>query len=241
MKKRPLIGVTPIVNFEKQRYWLRPGYLDAIREAGGLPVMLPLSDDGTEIDQIVRTFDGILFAGGPDVAPELYGEAVLNGTVEPQKERDDAETELFAKAFDRELPILGICRGMQFVNVMLGGTLWQDLPSQRPSDLRHRQTEPNDAVTHDVAIERPSGLFRAIGKERISVNSFHHQAVRDLAPGLAVTARATDGVIEGAEKPGYPFLSLVQWHPELLWKNDEASRRIFRAFVEACGRRMKNE
>ena len=241
MKRKPLIGVTPIVNFDQQRYWLRPGYLDAIREAGGLPLMLPLTDDGATISQIVGLFDGILFTGGPDVSPELYGEEMLNGMVEPQKERDDAETELFARAFDRELPILGICRGMQFVNVMLGGTLYQDLPTQKPSEIRHRQTEANDVTTHDVRIERTSGLFRAVGRERIAVNSFHHQSVKDLAPGLVCAARADDGVIEAAEKPGYPFLRLVQWHPELLWKTDEASRLIFRSFVEACERQMGNE
>ncbi len=234
MSRKPLIGVTPIVNFEKQRYWLRPGYLDGIREAGALPVMLPLTEDETELDRIVELCDGILFAGGPDVEPELYGEEALNESVEPQKERDDAETALFCKAFDRGLPILGICRGMQFVNVMLGGTLWQDLPTQHPSAVRHRQEAPNDSTTHDVTIESASGLFRAIGSERIAVNSFHHQAIRKPAPGLAVTATAEDGVIEAAELPTYPYLQLVQWHPELLWKVDENSRRLFRAFADAC-------
>ena len=234
MVRKPLIGVTPIVNFEKQRYWLRPGHLDGIRDAGGLPVMLPLTDDEAEIDRIVELCDGILFAGGPDVVPHLYGEDVLNETVETQKERDDAETALFCKAFDRGLPILGIYRGMQFINVMLGGTLWQDLPSQKPSDIRHRQTEANDVLTHDVTVARTSGLFRTVGSERIAVNSFHHQAVRKPGHGLVVTATADDGVIEAAELPSYPYLQLIQWHPELLWKVDENSRRIFRAFTDAC-------
>ena len=234
MSNRPLIGVTPILNFEKQRFWLRPGYLDAIRDAGGLPVMLPHTDDEAEIDRILDLCSAVLVTGGPDVEPELYGEERLNDSVETQKVRDDAETALFCKAFDRGMPILGICRGMQLINVLLGGTLYQDLPTQNPSEIRHRQEEANDVATHGVTLERKSGLFRAVGSERIDVNSFHHQAIRKPAPNLAVTARADDGVIEAAELPAYPFLWLIQWHPELLWKVDANSRAIFRAFVDAA-------
>lgn len=233
--KKPIIGVTPLYDIERESIWMLPGYLEVLTACGGLPVILPLEADGTDPQQLVDMCDGILFTGGQDVAPVLYGQEPLPLCGECHEGRDKLEQALFKAAFQADLPIFGICRGMQFINVMMGGTLYQDLPSQRGVGLSHRMKPPYDSRWHDVELVVGTPLKRLLGEPQIGVNSCHHQAVRDLAPGLAAMAYATDRIVEAVYSPDKPFVQAVQWHPEFAWKKDERQKQIMEAFVKACG------
>ena len=231
--KKPVIGLVPLVDTRLKSLWMLPDYMESIAAAGGIAVMLPLSDDVQDLRQLVSVCDGFLFTGGHDIAPERYGQKNegLCGEIIP--ERDTMESVLMKLALERDKGILGICRGMQFLNVHLGGTLFQDIPTQCPSRVNHRQPAPYHLPAHPVKVT--GGLAAAVGAEEIQVNSCHHQALRDLARGLEVMATAPDGVVEAVCLPGKRFVWAVQWHPEMLGTKDENSLRIFRAFVEGCG------
>lgn len=236
--RRPIIGVAPLVDEQRESYWMLPGYFEGILEAGGVPVMLPLTDDAEVLARAIEACDGLLFTGGHDVAPEVYGgvpseAAALVGETCP--ERDRMETALLGMAIERELPVLGICRGIQVINAVLGGTLWQDLPSQRPSEVEHHGQAPYDVPVHTVEVVPETPLAAAIGAGEHAVNSYHHQAVRELAPGLEAMAFSPDGLVEALWRPASAFLWAVQWHPEFAHRVDAASRQIFSAFVGACG------
>ena len=229
---KPLVGVMPLWDDEKDSLWMLPGYLEGLKEAGATPVIFPLTDDPEEISRLVDICDGILLTGGHDVDPSIYGEEPLNGKVSCCKARDDMERLVLEDAMKKDKPILGICRGIQFINAVLGGTLYQDLPTQHPSVIDHHQTPPYDVPVHDVIIKKVSPLYDCLCSDRISVNSYHHQAVKDVAPCLEVMAESEDGIVEALYKPFYSFLWAVQWHPEFSYKKDENSRKIFKAFVE---------
>lgn len=201
--------------------------------SGSLPIMLPLTTDEREIEQLLDMVEGVLFTGGHDVSPEIYGEEPLNHTVVTCKKRDEMERIVLNKAMERDKSILGICRGIQFINAALGGTLYQDLPTQHPSDVEHHQKPPYDVPVHNVHIVKNVPLFELLGKEELSVNSYHHQAIKELAPDFCVMAKSTDGLIEAVYKPDQKFLWAVQWHPEFSYLSDQSSREIFRAFVKS--------
>ena len=228
---KPLVGVMPLWDDEKDSLWMLPGYLEGLQEAGATPVILPLTEGREEIEHLVDICDGILLTGGHDVDPSVYGEEALNGTVLCCKARDNMERLVLEEAMQKDKPILGICRGIQLINALLGGTLYQDLPTQHPSDIDHHQTPPYDVPVHDVFIKKDSPLYDCLGSDRISVNSYHHQAVKDVAPCLEVMAKSEDGIVEALYKPFYRFLWAVQWHPEFSYKKDDNSRKIFKAFV----------
>jgi putative glutamine amidotransferase len=179
--------------------------------------------------------DGLLLSGGEDIHPALYGAELSPHCYPPSRERDLFELALFAAARQRELPVLGICRGIQLVNVGMGGTLYQDLPTERPSEIAHDAGSARDARTHAVRLAAGSRAAQALGATELRVNSFHHQAVDRLAPGLIATGWSDDGVIEAAEGPGDgPWLLTVQWHPEEMHAEAKAPERgLFRALVEA--------
>ena len=230
---KPVIGVMPLWDDEKQSVWMLPGYLDGIRQAGGLPVVFPFTEDEQDLDQLVSLCSGFLFTGGHDVSPELYREDPLPGLVSSCRKRDEMETRVLEKAIRADKAVLGICRGIQFINAALGGTLYQDLPSQHPSGTEHHQHAPYDIPAHEITVDPDSPLYRCLGIPRLSVNSYHHQAVRELADGLKPMAVSPDGLVEALYKPGCRFLWAVQWHPEFSWQTDENSRKIFRAFVRS--------
>lgn len=234
---KPIIGVTPLWDEEKNSYWMLPGYLEGLEEAGAIPVILPLAADGADIAQLVDLCDGFLFTGGQDVAPQLYGEALKPTCGELCPARDTLERELLNRALEQDKPILGICRGLQFLNVALGGTLYQDLPTEHPSGIEHSMKPPYDQAAHMVRILPDTPLAALLQKTDLDVNSCH-QAVKTLAPGLAEMARSTDDLIEAVYLPGKTFAWAVQWHPEMSLRADEASGKIFKAFVEATNRRM---
>ena len=230
MKRSPIIGVTPLWDAERKSVWMLPDYLEGIKAAGGIPIVLPLDMTEADAAQIVETCDGFLFTGGQDVTPELYG--VKDDTIVPSPERDKLETLVLSKALQSDKAILGVCRGLQFINVFLGGTLWQDLPSQHPSEIVHRQGKPYGVPTHKVILS--GDLQMLLGKEILDVNTLHHQAVKDLSGDLTPMAVAPDGLIEAARMVNKRFVWAVQWHPEYMFKTDPDSLALFSCFLEHC-------
>ena len=218
MKPSPIIGVTPLWDAERKSVWMLPDYLDGIKAAGGIPVVLPLGMGEEDADRIVETCDGFLFTGGQDVGS--------------CPERDTLETLLLSKALTSDKAILGICRGLQFINVFLGGTLWQDLPSQHPSEVVHRQGKPYGIPTHTVMLD--GDLMTLLGKDTIEVNTLHHQAAKELGSDLTAMAVAPDGIIEAVQMAGKRFVWAVQWHPEYMFKTDPDSLAIFSRLVKHC-------
>lgn len=234
---KPVIGLIPLVDEARESLWMLPGYMDGVEEAGGLPVMLPLTADPADLERLCGFCDGFLLTGGHDVSPSVYGAQRLPVCGELCPDRDAMETALLSRAMARGKPVLGICRGIQLVNAALGGTLWQDLPSQRPSAVEHHQTPPYDKPAHEVSLLPGTPLRALLGAERIVVNSYHHQGLRDLAPGLRPMATAPDGLVEAVWHPEQPFLWAVQWHPEFAWRTQPAARAVFAAFVRAAAKR----
>lgn len=210
-----------------------PGYLEGLEEAGAIPIILPLAADGADIAQLADLCDGFLFTGGQDVAPQLYGEAMKPTCGELCPARDTLEQELLNRALEQDKPILGICRGLQILNVTLGGTLYQDLPTEHPSEIEHSMKPPYDQAAHTVRILPDTPLAALLQKQELGVNSCHHQAIRSLAPSLVEMARSTDDLIEAMYLPGKTFVWGVQWHPELSFRTDEDSRKMFMALVTA--------
>lgn len=233
--KRPVIGLIPLVDQRRNSYWMLPGYMEGLEAAGAIPLMLPLTEDGAVLRQLAGTLDGLLFTGGQDVEPGRYGETPLPPAGEYSPARDAMEGQLLALALERDLPVLGVCRGLQFLNVALGGSLYQDLPTQCPSGIVHCQRPPYDVPVHAVRVLRDTPLHSLLGTEELRVNSYHHQAVKDLSPRLRPMALSEDGLVEGAWLPGKRFVWGVQWHPEFAWRTREDCMAVFVRFVAASG------
>ena len=231
---KPTIAILPLIDVQRESWWMVPGYMEGILAAGGLPVMLPLTSDDADIKRITAMYDGFLFPGGQDVSPGLYGASVSPCCGETVPELDAMSRALFAAVTAKEKPILGICRGHQLINALLGGDLYQDLPTDHPSNISHAMTPPYDRAVHDVNIDSESPLYRLLKASKIGVNSYHHQAVKTLAKDLKPMATAPDGIIEAAYMPALPFVWTVQWHPEFSYQTDPDSQRIFRAVVASC-------
>ena len=233
IRMRPIVGVMPLWDDDKESLWMLPGYLDGLMEAGATSVVFPLIEDRDELIRLSSMCDGILLTGGHDVSPDIYGEEPLAGKVSCCRKRDIMEKIILEDAMQKDKSVLGICRGIQFVNAVLGGTLNQDLPTQRPSKTEHHQTPPYDVPVHSVTIKKDTPLYECIVSGCIYVNSYHHQAVKVLSPELQVMAESEDGLVEAVYKPESKFFWAVQWHPEFSYKTDENSRKIFKAFVES--------
>lgn len=236
--EKPLIGIVPLYDEDKESYWMLPGYMKGIEAAGGVPVMLALSSDAEVVERLAKTFDGFVFTGGHDIDPARYGEAKADVCGALCPERDRMEAILFERALELDKPAFGICRGLQLFNVLLGGTLYQDLPSQLKADVAvsHKQPHPYDKPAHAVRIEKDTLLHRLLKKDEIRVNTLHHQGIKRLAEPLVAAARAEDGLVESVALPSKRFALAVQWHPEFNFETDENSRALFSAFVHACGR-----
>lgn len=228
-----LIGM-PSMGPDNFRVYMGEKYISGVERAGGQVQIIPWGVSDRDLYLMTENYDGILLPGGPDIDPALYGRGREPACGEPLPQRDDLESRTIQVALLRKLPILGICRGIQMLNVALGGTLIQDLtPIQKHphSDFAHRQTG-----THSVTVAPGSLLEAAVGPGELWVNSMHHQAVDTLAPGLTVTARSEEGYVEAAEMAGYPFCLAVQWHPEHGAQRDPREQAIFDLFLLACRR-----
>ncbi|HKT58655.1 MAG TPA: gamma-glutamyl-gamma-aminobutyrate hydrolase family protein [Gemmatimonadales bacterium] len=234
----PRIGVSGVVRQwdGNERTGVNAAYVRSVLAAGGIPVILSPVLGPSYAARAMDGVDGLVLTGGEDIHPALYGAEPSPHAYPPSRERDLFELALFAAARQRELPVLGICRGIQLVNVAMGGTLFQDLPTERPSDIAHDPGSARDARTHAVRLQAGSRAAQALGATALRVNSFHHQAVDRLASGLIATGWSEDGVIEAAETPGdAPWLLTVQWHPEEMHADVKAPERgLFRALVDAC-------
>jgi putative glutamine amidotransferase len=209
-------------------------YAEAILAAGGAPLLVPVLQDETIVAALLDRADGLLVTGGADLSPDLFGQQPLPalGSVTPLRDRVDQIALHLAAA--RELPVLGVCRGIQSMAVFAGGTLIQDIPSQVPGAIQHGQKAPGWHGTHEIEIEPESLLAQLTGRPRAMVNSFHHQAVQDMPPGFVATARTADGVIEAIEKPALKFHLGLQFHPELMAARHDCIAGIFRGFVAAA-------
>ncbi len=232
----PRIGITGTTRHYAgaDRSTVNAAYVRAVIRNGGIPLVLPPLMGAAHAAEVIEVLDGLVLSGGEDLDPAHYGQEAhptVRDNIDPL--RDAQELALFREAWSRGLPMLAICRGIQLVNVALGGTLWQDLPSDLPGGLPHNQTDGRTARTHVVELTPGSRLAEAIGATRVEVNTFHHQAIRDLAPALVVTAQAPDGVIEGVETTGAaPWLLGVQWHPEEFHgQTDAPDHGLFDALV----------
>jgi putative glutamine amidotransferase len=213
---------------------LNQSYSIAVARAGAVPVILPTVRPGDDPNDLLDRLDGLLLSGGYDCAPCLYGEETLNQSVEIDARRDEWELPLIRAAVERGFPTMAICRGIQSLNVALGGTLFQDLPTQQPTEIRHRQSEERDVATHTIEVASGSRLAGIVGRS-LEVNSFHHQSLKKVAEGLRVVACAPDGVIEAVEGTGEAFLLAVQFHPEEMVFRSAEQQRLFDALAQAAG------
>ena len=238
--RKPWIGVTLSEEESSKNMFLRANYATSIWDAGGIPVILPYYGQQEDYDRLAQELDGFLFSGGVDVQPFLFGEETLAGCGSASANRDRMEGMLYRAVYARKKPILGICRGIQAMNIFQGGTIWQDIPKYFPgrlsdgSALAHKQPSDGDVPSHTVEIEPDSLLYRLVGKDCLAVNSHHHQAVRALGKGFQADAYAQDRLIEAISMPGKKFILGVQWHPEYMAKTNEDAARLFRGLVEAA-------
>lgn len=237
---KPIIGIGTDVQSpsgERERAFVYLTYVEALRRAGAIPVLIPPQPENAA--ELVNELDGVLLAGGFDCDPSLYGEDP-HPTVEPMDTRRQMNDVTLAKAArDHGIPVLGICLGVQVMNVAAGGSLVQDIASQVETEIEHA-SEPEDRARHEVIVEGGTTLSNILGERELTVNSSHHQAIGRIGEGLRVTAHAPDGVIEGLEDPRHPFYLGVQWHPEDMGGENSASS-LFGAFVDAARRYAKEK
>ncbi|MCL2597080.1 MAG: gamma-glutamyl-gamma-aminobutyrate hydrolase family protein [Paludibacter sp.] len=231
MKNIPLIGIS--ANFKEEMTMLARQYYEAVILAGGVPVVIPVITDNETLTKIIYSIDGLLLIGGGDIAPKFYGEKPIPelGKVNPL--RDEYELKIIQIAHARNIPILGICRGMQMLNVAFGGSLYQDIFVQNDCFLlNHQQSEPKNLTTHNVIISKKSRIAKIVGTENLDVNSSHHQAVKLIADGFTATAFSNDGICETIESN--IFLEIgVQWHPEhLVGEKQNEHLKIFKWLVK---------
>ena len=241
---KPFIGITTDFTGKDSdmHITLRENYINETRRAGGIPVLLPLDIMQDDIGEYTSRIDGILFSGGGDLSPNLYHEEPILEVQSIFSIRDAAELALMKAAQHLRIPVFGICRGCQTVNVAMGGTLIQDIPRQIPSSIGHYPKDTHDYEPyHSVSILDGESLMAAIFKQpSIRTNSFHHQAVKQLAAGLHITAQAQDGIVEAYEgnDPSW-FVHCVQFHPETMCEKHPEFRGLFSVFIKACQNRVR--
>jgi len=233
---RPLIGITCSYNSDADRVYINHPYVRAIEEAGGIPMPLPPVNDPRVVESYLELCGGFLFSGGGDVDPAFFQEEPHRCLGQVTPERDVFELTLAHKVMAAGKPILGICRGIQLLNIVAGGDLYQDLGSQFPAGLKHSQKAPRWYPTHTVSIVPGTRLSGVFPETPIRVNSFHHQGIRSVAPGLIVSGTSADGLVEAIEGAGPVFFLAVQWHPECMWEKDRRALSLFKAIVEASKR-----
>ncbi|MBN2897369.1 MAG: gamma-glutamyl-gamma-aminobutyrate hydrolase family protein [Clostridia bacterium] len=248
---KPLIGLTSYYveaaemgrnhirgSYDQDYLMTSVDYANSVERAGGLPVVLPSTENHEAICDYVQRLDGLLLTGGEDIYPSYYGQPIKRGLGWCAPKRDRFEWLLLEEAIKQDKPILGICRGMQLINVFYGGTLFQDLNQMDFTTIEHSCSNiPRYVGCHDVEIYVNTHLYNMLQKGRLVVNSKHHQSVDALGEGLVISAKSLDGVIEGIEDPTKNFLVAVQWHPEMMSEKEVIQRTIFDGFVKKCRKR----
>ncbi|QGG98123.1 gamma-glutamyl-gamma-aminobutyrate hydrolase family protein [Streptococcus dysgalactiae] len=244
-KKIPIIGISASVIVDSggmfpgyHRSYVNEDYVSSVCKNDAIPMILPISEDVTILDGYINTIDGLILSGGHDICPLNYGEEPSPKLGDTFPARDAFDFALLERAVAKEIPILGICRGNQIINVKNGGNLWQDLSYVQKPLLKHWQEHHPDWATHSVDLEKGSLLHRIFETDTLMVNSFHHQIIKEVAPGFKVAARAKDGVIEAIEHESYPFMIGVQWHPEMLHQSVPIMNRLFQALIQATAHEM---
>jgi putative glutamine amidotransferase len=232
----PVIGITTYGQDEERKFPLPRDYVDCVRRAGAVPVLLPPGE--LQVERLLGVIDGLILAGGGDINPTQYGGNSDETIYSLDDERDSTEFSLARLAIDTAFPTLAICRGLQVVNVVLGGTLIEHLPDEVGDDVAHR-LPPREPVEHPIRVVAGSRLAEILGEAEITGASWHHQAARSVAEGLIVTAHAPDGTVEALEMPTHPWLIAVQWHPELTAGRDAAQQRLFDTLVHETIRRRR--
>ncbi len=231
---KPLIGLLVTIDNNKNTT-ANYTYARSISELGGTPIVLPYTSDDKDIERFVSMCDGFLFSGGKDVEPCRFNETQINDSLVIHYYRDELEFKVFEKAILTNKPILGICRGAQVINVALGGSLYQDIPAQIPSNIAHRQVEGQTEYSHTINVVSNTPLHKLVGGiNKINANSFHHQSIKTLGKGLKLMATADDGVIEGAYLDSNRYLRIYQWHPEKLFDKRDVNNEIIKDFIDAC-------
>ena len=230
VSNKPLIGIS--LGWSETKNSVNNTYVNSVLMNGGVPYLIPVTDNVEVLRQIVAQLDGIIFTGGEDFAPAYFGEEEHEHLGEVNVTRDTYDLTLFKLASDRNIPTLGICRGLQLINVGMGGTLYQDLPSEKPSDINHRQSEAGTVATHSVSVVEGSLVHQILGQKEVQVNTFHHQAIEKLAPGLKIVGWANDSVPEMIE--AYPHRQIIgtQFHPEIFTNaGDELMGKLFKFLI----------
>jgi putative glutamine amidotransferase len=233
---KPVIGITTFSEQKPMKVYstVSMNYVKSVMMAKGLPILIPVCDDICLAGEYIEGLDGLLLTGGEDVSPLAYGENPIKEVDYFSPVRDEFEIRLFKRALEKNIPVLGICRGLQIMNTALGGTLYQDIFSQVKDCLGHfPRPLPVDELYHTVQIEKNSCLHKVFGKDTINVNSYHHQSVKEPAADFQVTARSSDGIIEGIEHKHKAFAVAVQWHPEDLTQKHPLFIKLFDALMKA--------
>lgn len=229
-----LIAVTSMHNYKDHRSSLSDNYIEALELAGGIPVILPPSLSPEASVQALKKMDGLLLSGGPDLSPLYFGQQPQPHLRSIDALRDQQEIALIKAAREQGMPIFAICRGIQVLNAVLGGTITQHIDETLPGAIQHSQKAPQWHRHHHITIKSETMLASILGEGTIGVNSYHHQVVDKVAPGLMVSAVAPDGLVEAVECAS-PWTLAVQWHPEMMWRRHGEFLRLFEAFVTACG------
>jgi putative glutamine amidotransferase len=239
---KPKIGITQSATDLARRYrwpsryafdFLKTEYHRAVTDSGGIPLPLVNATDSKVIKEYIELIDGLLVIGGDDMDPEYFGQKPHKSIVLTSPRRDEFELKIIRLALKKDIPVLGICRGHQVINIALGGDIYQDLSCAPFKTLNHADPKEKKNRFHKVKIEKGTILSRIIGSGTIEVNSSHHQIIGKVGKGLVASAHSPDGVIEGLEGPDYRFLVAVQWHPEMITRRAH-SKKLFKEFVKAC-------
>ena len=236
----PVIGIsTNFLTVDKgkflgmERIYVNKDYVDAVNKAGGIPLLLPPVEDAETVCRYVRLCDGFILSGGGDINPALYGEIPHPKLEEFHSTLDHSQWLLTQEILRADKPLLAVCRGVQLLNVVQGGSLWQDVSAIDHPVMLHSQFSPRGDLFHPVNIAQDSILHRLFG-DKLVVNSFHHQCLKDLGKGLEITATAPDGIIEAVEMPDHRFVIGIQWHPEMLLTASDTMLPLFRQLMLAC-------
>lgn len=229
-----IVGVLPLFDEHKQSIWMLPEYLEMLERHQLVPFIFPYTTNKDVLRRLLTQVDGLLFTGGHDIHPHLYGQQKSAECGHTLDVRDTMESFLFQQGVSKDIPMLGICRGLQLFNVLQGGTLYQDLPSQYKSSIVHKQQSPYDQPTHRITFPENGFLSSLIGEQDYMVNSLHHQGIDQLAPGMDVLATSEDGLIEAIQIKKLSFAVAVQWHPEYMRVDDPLTTYLMLSFFNSC-------